>query len=94
MLFAAVHESDSGPSRHFAPRINCVALARSGQQLRGSRDPILGCAFDKSGSQAAQERPRRSPRKPDGRHVPPDDSAESTGERLEARYPGSRTGYK
>jgi hypothetical protein len=34
------------------------------------------------------------PAKTDGRGMPPDDSAESTGERLDARYPNSRTGHK
>ena len=34
------------------------------------------------------------PAKTDGRHMAPDDSAESTGKRLEARHPGSRTRRK
>jgi hypothetical protein len=38
--------------------------------------------------------PTEVPAKTDGRHMAPDDSADSTGERLEARYPGSRTGHK
>ena len=37
---------------------------------------------------------RGVPAKTDGRDMPPDDSAESTGGRLEARYPVSRTSHK
>ena len=34
------------------------------------------------------------PRKADGRHLPADDSPDSTGKRLGARYPVSRTGHE
>jgi hypothetical protein len=39
---------------------------------------------------ACASRPAHAPAKTDGRGVPPDDSAESTGGRLEARYSDSR----
>jgi len=37
---------------------------------------------------------RGVPAKTDDLDMPPDDSADTTGGRLEARYPGSRTGHK
>jgi hypothetical protein len=116
-----------GPWRHFASRINCVALGAKRTSASWVTRPDLRCVFGQSGSRAPRgarthfgspwadlrcgncRRPRfqnsgvklhrrRSasisvlpggPAKTDGRGMPPDDSAESAGERLEARYPAA-----
>jgi hypothetical protein len=92
---------------HYPPTLACwpITSFRAAHQprrfrheadigFRESRDLNLGVRLRQIRDHKQRRNARGGPAKTDGLDMPPDDSAESTGGRLEARYPGSRTGHK